>query len=120
MGVEIIPRINRKLSIGKMAIASTFFRTASRPMFYHSVHAIITPTIIRSNGSRGRLKAIHIGTGHIDSQSWILPKSANETIPSRFGSQIDLWRQSCGDTQRTIFFGGDGSELPGDGRIKCG
>ena len=87
--MEVVAGINGIFAIVEVCIASAFFRTATRPMLYHSIDTEHTPTSIIV---LARLESVAIGTSHIYSQICILAKCSVYTAPTWFACNVYLWR----------------------------
>ena len=103
MCFQVISRINTILAKVIMRIASSLFRTSTRPVFHHGYHTILAPTIGNLSFPFGSLEAIDVSPSQIGCQLRIAAKGPREAHPAWLGSQIDLWRKRRGNTQRTIF-----------------
>ena len=94
MKVIVLSWINSEFTTTIMSITSCFTRATTRPVLSHSIYTLKTPSSIESIFSSRGLETIAISLSYICHQFWVFRIGALETEPTRFSTQVNLWRQT--------------------------
>lgn len=97
---KIFSRIYRILSKRIVSIPSALTGTSAGPMLSHGTYTVFSPAIPASFRS---LQAVAINSSKFRHLLRIGTKRIFKPHPPRFRSQVYLWRQSCSNSQSTVF-----------------